>query len=146
MIKVILIHSALGLFAGMLFATGLLISGMANPAKVLNFLDVLGHWDPSLAFVMGGAVACTLVGYPLVQRRARPVLSLHFALPTRKDIDLPLICGALLFGFGWGLSGYCPGPLWTSLAGLARGTLIFAAFMVAGMWGAALWKQRKHGV
>jgi len=142
MIKAVLSHALLGLFAGLLFGAGLLISGMANPAKVLNFLDVLGHWDPSLAFVMGGAVACTLVGYPLVQRRSSPLLTSGFQMPTRNDIDRPLVIGAVLFGVGWGLSGYCPGPLWTSLAGLARGTLIFAAFMVAGMWGTALWKQR----
>ncbi|MFK7995581.1 MAG: DUF6691 family protein [Granulosicoccus sp.] len=143
MYKTYLAHVALGLASGLLFGAGLLISGMANPAKVLNFLDVLGHWDPSLAFVMGGAVACTVVGYPLVQRRARPMFSLNFELPTRRDVDRPLIVGAVLFGLGWGVSGYCPGPLWTSLAGLAPGTLIFAAFMVLGMWGTALRKQRQ---
>lgn len=142
MLKTVLLHSVLGLFSGLIFASGLLISGMANPAKVLNFLDVLGQWDPSLAFVMGGAVACTLVGYPLVQRRRHPMFSSGFELPTRRDIDQPLIVGAILFGIGWGVSGYCPGPLWTSLAGLAPGTLIFAAFMVVGMWGTAVWKQR----
>jgi len=131
------------LCAGLLFGAGLLISGMANPAKVLNFLDVLGHWDPSLGFVMGGAVACTLIGYPLVQRRAQPVFNNSFQLPTRRDIDRPLVVGAVLFGTGWGVSGYCPGPLWTSLAGLAPGTLIFAAFMLAGMWATSLMKQYK---
>lgn len=144
MLKNVLLHSVLGLFSGLIFASGLLISGMANPAKVLNFLDVLGQWDPSLAFVMGGAVACTLVGYPLVQRRRHPMFSSGFELPTRRDVDQPLIVGAVLFGIGWGVSGYCPGPLWTSLAGLAPGTLIFAAFMVVGMWSTAVWKQRSR--
>lgn len=143
MLRTGIIHLALGLCAGLLFGAGLLISGMANPAKVLNFLDVFGHWDPSLAFVMGGAVACTFVGFPLVQKRPHPIFNASFELPTRRDIDRPLIVGALLFGLGWGVSGYCPGPLWTSLAGLAPGTLIFAAFMVVGMWGTALHKQSK---
>ncbi|MFK7859516.1 MAG: DUF6691 family protein [Granulosicoccus sp.] len=142
MLRPLFSHAAPGLVAGLLFGVGLLVSGMANPAKVLNFLDVLGHWDPSLAFVMAGAVACTVVGYPLVQRKSHPVFSTSFDMPTRRDIDKQLVVGAMLFGFGWGVSGYCPGPLWTSLAGLAPGTFVFAAFMLVGMWGASKWKQQ----
>jgi len=141
-LKAALIKMLLGLLAGILFGAGLLVSGMANPAKVLNFLDVAGSWDPSLAFVMGGAVACTSLGYPLVLGRKQPLFANAFELPERRDIDRPLVVGALLFGLGWGLSGYCPGPLWTSLAGQAKGTFMFAAFMLAGMWGMALWQQR----
>lgn len=142
MLKSILHSLVLGLLAGLVFGGGLLISGMVNPAKVINFLDVFGHWDPSLAFVMGGAVLCTLIGFPLVQRRERPLLATSFDLPTRRDVDKPLILGAILFGIGWGASGYCPGPLWASLGGMSRGTFIFAAFMLAGMWGGLIWKQR----
>ena len=120
--------------AGLLFGVGLVVSGMSNPAKVLNFLDVLGHWDPSLAFVMGGAVATTLVGYPMIQRRNKPLLAQRFELPTRQDIDRPLVLGAVLFGLGWGIGGYCPGPAWTSLAGFAPGSLVFITCMLAGMW------------
>lgn len=143
-LRSVLITMMLGVLAGLLFGAGLLVSGMANPAKVLNFLDVLGSWDPSLAFVMGGAVLCTLIGYPLIQRRQQPVVAKAFQLPTRTDIDLPLVGGAALFGLGWGVAGYCPGPLWVSLAGLAPGTFMFAAFMLAGMWGTALWKQQNQ--
>ena len=120
--------------SGLLFGIGLIVSGMSNPAKVLNFLDVLGHWDASLGFVMGGAVATTVVGYPLIQRRDRPVLSLKFELPTRQDIDHRLIVGAMLFGLGWGIGGYCPGPAWTSLSALQPGSLVFIVFMLGGMW------------
>lgn len=131
------------LLAGLLFGAGLLVSGMANPAKVINFLDVLGHWDPSLAFVMGGAVACTLVGFTVVKKFKSPVLAEQFQLPTRREIDKPLVIGALLFGVGWGVSGYCPGPLWTSLLGMAPGTLVFAATMLIGMWVSAVWKRSR---
>ncbi len=141
MLRSALITMALGVAAGLLFGGGLLVSGMANPAKVINFLDVLGHWDPSLAFVMSGAVVCTFVGYPLIQGRSKPLFASSFQLPTRRDIDKPLVLGALLFGVGWGASGYCPGPAWVSVAGLAPGTFVFAAFMLAGMWGAAWWKD-----
>jgi uncharacterized membrane protein YedE/YeeE len=130
-------------FAGVLFGTGLLVSGMADPAKVLNFLDVLGQWDPSLAFVMGGAVATTLVGYPLISRRGKPRLALNFQMPVRTDIDGPLLGGAALFGLGWGIGGFCPGPAWTALAGLAPGTLVFMASMLTGMW-LASWSARKQ--
>lgn len=129
--------------AGLLFGVGLVISGMSNPAKVLNFLDVLGHWDPSLAFVMGGAVLTTLVGYPLIQRRDKPVLALRFELPTRQDIDQPLVLGAVLFGLGWGIGGYCPGPAWTSLSTLLPGSMVFICCMLAGMWLASNWMRRQ---
>lgn len=138
-----LITILLGICAGLLFGAGLLVSGMANPAKVINFLDVLGNWDPSLAFVMGGAVVCTFVGYPLIQRRSQPLIGKTFELPTRRDVDKPLVFGAVLFGIGWGASGYCPGPLWVAIAGLAPGTFVFAAFMLAGMWGTAWWKDNQ---
>ena len=118
--------------AGLIFGIGLLISGMANPLKVQNFLDVFGNWDPSLAFVMGGAIAVTLPGYHWLRKKARPFLADSFQWPSRNDIDLRLIGGSALFGIGWGLSGFCPGPALTALPFLATGTLIFVPAMLAG--------------
>ena len=125
-------HAA-NFLAGLIFGLGLLISGMANPAKVQNFLDLAGSFDPSLIFVMAGAVAVTFLGYRLVLRQPRPLLGERFSLPTAKDIDPRLVGGAALFGIGWGLSGFCPGPAITSLPLLAKGTLIFVPVMLAGI-------------
>ena len=97
-----------GLICGLIFGIGLVISGMSNPAKVLNFLDLAGTWDPSLAFVMGGAVVTTFIGYSLVLKRPAPVLSDMFHLPKKTDVDGKLITGASLFGIGWGLGGLGP--------------------------------------
>ena len=122
-----------GLTAGLLFGAGLSISGMINPAKVIGFLDLAGKWDPSLAFVMLGGLAVTAIGYRTVLRRNRPMFEQGFTLPTRSDIDRPLLLGAGLFGIGWGLGGYCPGP---ALAGLGFGnteTLVFVVAMLIGM-------------
>ena len=125
--------SAANFLAGLVFGLGLLISGMANPAKVQNFLDPAGSFDPSLICVMAGAVAVTLIGYRLVLRRPKPVLAARFYLPAAKDIDVPLVAGAAVFGIGWGLSGFCPGPAVTSLPLLAEGTLAFVPAMIAGL-------------
>ncbi len=121
------------LVAGLVFGLGLLISGMANPAKVQNFLDPFGTFDPSLIFVMAGAAVVTLIGYRLLLRRPKPVLAARFYLPAAKDIDARLVGGAALFGIGWGLSGFCPGPAITSLPLLAKGTLVFVPAMLAGL-------------
>ena len=118
---------------GFLFGLGLVIGGMADPAKVLNFLDLAGSWDPSLAFVMAGAVAVTFIGYKLVFRQPQPLLTARFHLPEMKQIDRRLILGAAIFGVGWGLSGFCPGPAITSLPLLAKGTLVFVPAMLCGM-------------
>ena len=131
------------LLAGLIFGLGLLISGMANPAKVQNFLDLAGTFDPSLIFVMAGAVVVTFAGYRLVLRRPRPVLAECFYLPTAKDIDARLVGGAALFGIGWGFSGFCPGPAITSLALLAKGTLVFVPAMLAGILLARLVMQAR---
>ncbi|MBX7201179.1 MAG: YeeE/YedE family protein [Rhodospirillaceae bacterium] len=122
-----------GLAAGLLFGTGLAISGMINPAKVMAFLDIAGAWDPSLAFVMLGALLVAGPGYRLILRRSRPLFEDAFVLPARRELDSRLLAGAALFGIGWGLGGYCPGP---ALAALGFGkvqTLAFAAAMAAGM-------------
>ena len=126
------------LASGLIFGLGLVISGMSNPAKVLNFLDIAGTWDPSLAFVMGGAVAVTAVGYRIVLKRPAPRFAARFALPTREDIDPPLLAGAALFGLGWGLGGFCPGPAFTALPLGEMGTLAFFPAMIAGMWAARM--------
>jgi len=121
------------LFAGLLFGTGLILSGMANPTKVQNFLDIFGSWDPSLAFVMGGAILVTAPGFWFVQKRTTPFFHDVFQLPARKDIDARLVTGAAIFGVGWGLGGLCPGPAVTSLLFSTPGVLIFVPAMLVGM-------------
>lgn len=118
---------------GVLFGAGLAVSGMTNPAKVQNFLDVFGSFDPSLALVMGGALAVSALGYQIARRREAPWLGERFELPTRSALDAPLLLGAALFGIGWGLGGFCPGP---ALAGLLQGkggVYLFVAAMLAGV-------------
>ena len=124
---------AISALAGLLFGLGLIISMMVSPAKVLAFLDVAGAWDPSLAFVMGGALAVTMAGYTWVLRRPRPWLADRFDLPTRRDIDLPLIGGAAVFGVGWGLAGFCPGPAVVATVLKPDAALPFVVAMVVGM-------------
>ena len=118
---------------GLLFGLGILISGMANPAKVLNFFDVAGTWDPSLAFVMGGALVTTFIGYRLVFRRALPVLDRKFHLPAARAIDARLVGGSALFGIGWGISGFCPGGALPALGTGAPEVFAFVAALIAGM-------------
>jgi len=129
----------INLAIGLLFGIGLVISGMADPAKVLNFLDVFGTWDPSLAFVMGGAVLMTFAGYRLAWRRRRPLLGERFHIPTKTDIDRRLLTGAALFGIGWGLGGFCPGPAFAALGLAQPGTLAFVPAMLLGMYAARRW-------
>lgn len=130
-----------GFLSGLVFGLGLVISGMSDPAKVLNFLDVFGTWDPSLAFVMGGATLTTFIGYRLIWRRPSPLLSQTFDLPSNRQIDAPLLTGAALFGIGWGIGGFCPGPAWTALPLLAPGTLVFIPAMLAGLWLGTHWRS-----
>ncbi|MEH3116257.1 MAG: YeeE/YedE family protein [Methylorubrum populi] len=118
---------------GLLFGLGLLVSGMANPAKVLAFLDVTGRWDPSLALVMVGAVAVSAAGYRVARRRGRPVLAPRLEIPTRRDLDPHLIAGAAVFGIGWGLVGLCPGPALTILTVVPAHAATFVAAMAVGM-------------
>jgi len=126
------VWTALG--AGGLFGAGLVLSGMARPAKVIAFLDVGRQWDPSLAFVMAGAIAVHMVLFRVILRRRSPLYDVTFHLPTRKDIDLRLVAGAALFGVGWGLGGYCPGPALVSIGAGTLPALVFVATMAAGMW------------
>ncbi len=119
---------------GTLFAVGLGISGMMNPAKVQGFLDFTGNWDPSLAFVMGGAMGVYIIAYPLILKfRKKPILDSHFHVVKTKHVDKRLIVGQVLFGIGWGLTGICPGPGIANLATLAPSALMFVGFMGVGM-------------
>ena len=123
----------IAILCGLLFGAGMIISDMVNPARVLAFLDVTGDWDPSLAFVMGGALLPSGLAYLIHRRMHAPVLAEEFNVPTSRIIDRPLVGGAILFGLGWGLVGLCPGP---ALAALTTGTwqaLVFVAAMLAGM-------------
>jgi uncharacterized membrane protein YedE/YeeE len=128
----------IGLIAGGLFGAGLVLSGMANPTKVLAFLDLAaiaqGGWDPSLAFVMSGALIVAVPGFALLRRRAKPMAAEHFHLPTAQAIDRRLLVGSAIFGVGWGLAGICPGPAVTLLVlGGAHGWIFFAA-LLTGMF------------
>ena len=126
-----------GFAAGLLFGVGLVVSGMSDPAKVLNFLDVASFgstWDPSLAFVMGGASVTAFAGYRLAWRRPAPLLVPDWDVPSSTAVDRPLLAGAALFGLGWGIGGFCPGPAWTALPLMAPGTLAFLPSMLLGLW------------
>ncbi len=124
-------HAAL---AGMLFGAGLVVSGMTQPARIIGFLDPVSGWDPSLAFVMAGAVAVYAVAYAVIRRRARPWFDAQFHVPVRADIDAPLVAGAAVFGIGWGLGGLCPGPGIVAAAGGSSSALVFVVAMLAGMY------------
>ena len=121
------------LLAGLVFGFGLALSGMTDSNKVLGFLDVTGAWQPALAFVMGSAVLVTFIGFRLVLKRAAPLFAPTFSLPRKRHIDTPLVLGAALFGIGWGIYGYCPGPALTSLIYGRPDTLYFVTAMVVGM-------------
>jgi uncharacterized membrane protein YedE/YeeE len=134
---------AASFLCGLIFGAGLLISGMTQTEKVLGFLDIFGAWDATLAFVMAGAVAVASIGFALAKRRGGPVLASQSLWPTRRDIDAPLVVGAVLFGIGWGLVGLCPGPALVNLAGLSLPIIIFVAAMAAGMLGFEAWDRHK---
>jgi uncharacterized membrane protein YedE/YeeE len=118
---------------GLVFGTGIALSGMANPATVLGFFDVAGAWDPTLAFVMAGALAVTAIGYRFVLARPRPVLAASFHLPANRKIDRPLLAGAAVFGIGWGIAGFCPGGAIPALGLGESSAWIFVAAMLAGI-------------
>ena len=121
------------LVIGLIFGTGIALSGMANPAKVLNFFDFAGTWDPSLAFVMGGALIVTAIGYAFVLKRKAPVFDRAFHLPTRRDLDVPLVTGSAVFGIGWGITGFCPGGAVPALGLGEMSAVIFVGSMLAGI-------------
>lgn len=130
---------------GLIFGLGIAVSGMINPAKVLNFFDVAGHWDPSLIFVMGGALITTFIGYRVVLRRPAPLIEERFQLPTNIAIDARLIGGSAVFGLGWGIAGFCPGAALPALATGKVEVLAFVGALLAGIWVARRILARQAG-
>ena len=131
-----------GLLTGFIFGIGLVISEMTQPARVLGFLDVLGRWDPTLAFVMAGALIVAAPGFYFVRARTRPLIAAHFRWPARADIDASVVGGSALFGVGWGLVGLCPGPAIANLATLMPQIIAFVAAMAVGMIGLDWWRRQ----
>lgn len=127
-------NSLASLVVGFVFAIGLGLSGMTQPQKVIGFLDLFGQWDPSLIFVMVGAIIVHFVTYKLIRKKASPLLSTHWHVPTKKEITPALTIGAFIFGVGWGLGGFCPGPAVVSLASFDKMPVIFIVSMVLGMY------------
>jgi len=134
------------LLAGLVFGLGLIISGMANPGKVLGFLDLAGKWDPSLAFVMAGAIAVGAAAFFVARKRTVSLLGAEMKLPVARHIDRRLVVGSTLFGIGWGIAGFCPGPGLVALGMGETKALVFVAAMLAGMLVFELLERRKHTV
>lgn len=126
-------QALIALVAGLLFGIGLLLSGMANPTKVIGFLDLAGSWDPSLALVMAGAIGAALPAFTMARKRSTAWAGCALALPSATQIDAPLVLGSLTFGVGWGLAGYCPGPALVSLGTGSVPAVVFVLAMIAGM-------------
>lgn len=121
-------------FVGLVFAIGLGLGGMTQPGVVVGFLDIFGEWNPSLIFVMVGALAVHAALYRIIRRRKSPLLADKFQIPTRTEINKDLVLGAILFGMGWGIAGFCPAPAVTALASLQLAPLVFVVSMLGGMW------------
>lgn len=132
----------MSLIAGLVFGIGLIVSGMADPAKVLGFLDLAGAWDPSLALVMVGAIAVGVVGFAAAKRRRQSLLGLPMQLPTAGTVDRRLVAGGLMFGIGWGLAGFCPGPALVALGMGSAKAVVFVLAMLAGMAVHAFFQKR----
>jgi len=133
------------LLSGLVFGVGLILSGMANPAKVLGFLDLAGAWDPSLAFVMLGAIAVGVLAFAFARRRTVSLIGEEMKLPTARHIDRRLIVGSVLFGIGWGVAGFCPGPALVALGMAEAKAMVFVAAMLAGMGVFELLERRRRG-
>ncbi|MEO7009529.1 MAG: YeeE/YedE family protein [Caldimonas sp.] len=132
------------LLAGLVFGLGLVISGMANPAKVVGFLDLAGAWDPSLAFVMAGAIAVGLIAFAVARKRTFSLLGAEMRLPTARRIDMRLVGGSLLFGVGWGVAGFCPGPGLVALGMGESKAVVFVLTMLLGMGVFELFERRQQ--
>lgn len=133
--------SLAALVSGALFGFGLIVSGMTNPAKVVGFLDIAGAWDPSLILVMASGLAVTTPAFYFAGKSLKPFFAIKFDLPSRKDVDGPLVLGSAMFGVGWGLAGYCPGPALTAATSLNTNVLLFVVAMVCGMLAHKLWSK-----
>ena len=133
----------IALISGTLFGLGLSIAQMIDPSKVVNFLDITGSWDPSLAFVMAGALAVNLVATPLILKRQKPICDSIFRTPLKEQIDRRLIIGAALFGMGWGIAGYCPGPMITSVSFISSDILIVLTAYIVGTLLTRLWMRKQ---
>lgn len=135
---------------GLFFGSGLVVAGMSNPQKVLSFLDVtaisFGGWDPSLMFVMGGGALITFLGYKLVLKRKQPIFDTQFHMPKKTDLDAPIFVGPAIFGIGWGLGGFCPGPAFTALGTGSNQAIYFVLAMLIGMVGARMLALKNIGV
>ena len=129
-------QNAVAAVSGVLFGVGLALGGMTQPRKVLGFLDLFGAWDPSLAFVMLGAISVHFVAYRVSRGSAAPFFADEFALPTRRNVDAQLVLGSAVFGVGWGLAGYCPGPAIVSLASGSRAVILFVSTLLMGLFAA----------
>lgn len=126
-------HLVVYYLIGLVFGTGIAMSGMMNPAKIVNFFDIMGIWDPSLAFVMGGALAVTTVGYRLVLGRSAPIIGTRFHLPSASEIDVKLLSGSAIFGVGWGIVGFCPGGAIPAIGTGRTDVLVFCFALAAGI-------------
>jgi uncharacterized membrane protein YedE/YeeE len=140
-----MVFTILSLLSGLVFGVGLLVSGMANPAKVLGFLDLAGEWDPSLALVMLGAIVVGIVAFQIAGARKLTFLKREFRLPTRTDIDKRLILGSVLFGAGWGLAGFCPGPALVAMGAGEHKAVVFVVAILAGMALFEVLEKRRNG-
>lgn len=137
-----MVQLAAAFVVGIIFALGLAVSEMINPARVIGFLDVAGRWDPTLLLVMTGALAVTVPLFPAILRRSKPFLAARYSLPTQTRIDWRLIIGAAIFGAGWGLAGFCPGPALAALASGSPSVILFVLAMIAGQWLVARFETR----
>ena len=144
MLKNSVIHRVSEFLVGLLFGLGLILSGMTDPGKVVGFLDLFGLWDPSLALVMGGAIAVGFFAFTLAKKRTTNFLGGLLRMPTHNHIDKPLVIGSLLFGAGWGLAGFCPGPALVSMASGQPKALVFVVAMLVGMVGFELMDRFIH--
>lgn len=134
-------HILAGLISGLVFGIGLSVSHMTDPAVVLGFLDFFGEWNPALAFVIGGAIAVTFIGYKVVFGRGRPILEPTFSAPVASQLDGRLLTGAAIFGVGWGMGGFCPGPALASLSSFNPKAIAFVIAMLIGMELVRLWEN-----
>ncbi|WP_313296931.1 YeeE/YedE family protein [Diaphorobacter sp.] len=138
-----MISIVFALLAGIIFGLGLILSGMGNPAKVQNFLDFFGHWDPSLALVMAGAIAVAIIPFTWAKRREKALLGEPMQLPSSTKIDARLLIGAAMFGIGWGIAGFCPGPALMNLATLHSEVILFVIAMIIGILLQQTWARKQ---